>query len=309
MRLGLAFVLGWFAVQELRSPSEWAVFVPSFVGNISPLSVNDLVLVHGFFLLLACCSIVAGLLYVPGCLLAMGLLAEIIFGLWWDGGGISDLVIRDVGLLALAAALAMDPSRFWHLDNVLTGPEAEESRPKTKRALKDWAGAVLAAWISRVLAATALAAGVVAVGIVLYQTGSGATVPDSSALSLATPPSASSTPRAQTSAPNATPASSVPFSSWRFKQYSYQIYPGPADSDAQKALAGFNLSVQDQGNSVVVYLKALSSRYRDAQYTVAKGDTAYFVETTMRDDPNDQENNLGDDGVVVVDPQGYLLQS
>jgi hypothetical protein len=74
-------------------------------------------------------------------------------------------------------------------------------------------------------------------------------------------------------------------------------------------LAGFNLSLQDQGNSVVVNLKALSSRYQDAQYTVAKGNTAYFVETTLRDDPSGQENNLNDDGVVVVDPQGYLLRS
>jgi hypothetical protein len=322
MRLGLAFVLGWFGVQELRSPSQWAVFVPSFVGNISPVSVNDLVLVHGFFLLLASCSIVAGLLYLPGCLLAMGLLAEILFGLWWDSGGISDLVIRDVGLFALAVALAIDPSRFWHLDNALIGPAEEAARPRPQRALRDGVAAVAAAWISRMLAATALAAGVVGAGVVLYETGSGATVPDSSAFSLAAPPSASSTPLAQVSAPNATPApsgqasapnatpasSSVQFSSWQFAQYSYQIYPGPANSDAQKALAGFNLSLQDQGNSVVVNLKALSSRYQDAQYTVAKGNTAYFVETTLRDDPSGQENNLNDDGVVVVDPQGYLQQ-
>jgi hypothetical protein len=319
MRLGLAFVVGWFGIQELRSPSEWAVFVPSFVGHISPVAVNDLVLVHGFLLLLACCSIVAGLLYLPGCLLAMGLLAEILFGLWWDGGGISDLVIRDVGLFALAGALAIDPSRFWHLDNVLTGPVEEAAGPRPQRALRGEVGSAVAAWMSRVLAATALCAGVVGAGVVLYETGSGATVPDISALTLAAAPSASSTPSAQVSAPNATPAaaapsaipasSSVQFSSWQFSQYSYQIYPGPANSDAQKALAGFSLSVQDQGNSVVVNLKAQSSRYQDAQYTVAKGDTAYFVETSLRDDPTNQENNLNDDGVVVVDPQGYLLQS
>jgi hypothetical protein len=29
----------------------------------------------------------------------------------------------------------------------------------------------------------------------------------------------------------------------------------------------------------------------------------------MRDDPNEQEQNLGDDGVVAVDPQGYLVTS
>jgi hypothetical protein len=205
------------------------------------------------------------------------------------------------------------------------------NRAKRQPILRDGVGAVVAAWIAKVLAATALAAGVVAAAVVLYGTGSGATVSDGSApqaaapiasstppaqvsapnaAPAAAPPSASSIPSAQASAPNATPASSsVQFSSWQFAQYSYQIYPGPANGDAQKALAGFDLSVQDQGNSVVVNLKALSSQYNDAQFTVAKGNTAYFVETTLRDDPNSQENNLNDDGVVVVDPQGYLLQS
>jgi hypothetical protein len=203
---------------------------------------------------------------------------------------------------------------------------------KPQPVLRDGVRAVVAAWISKVLAATALCAGVVAAGVVLYGTGSGATVPDGSAVSQAAAPIASSTPPAQVSAPNAAPAaappsaspttsaqasapnatpasSSVQFSSWQFAQYSYQVYPGPTNGDAQTAMAGFDLSVQDQGNSVVVYLKALSSRYQDAQFTVAKGDTAYFVETTLRDDPNNQESDLNDDGVVVVDPQGYLLQS
>jgi hypothetical protein len=42
---------------------------------------------------------------------------------------------------------------------------------------------------------------------------------------------------------------------------------------------------------------------------VDRRDTAYFIETTMRDDPNDQENNLGDDGVIEVNPQGYIVNS
>jgi len=48
-------------------------------------------------------------------------------------------------------------------------------------------------------------------------------------------------------------------------------------------------------------MKALAGfQLKDASYTVQNGNTAYFVET-MRDDPNDQEENLGDDGVVTVD--------
>src|SRR5712692_1414240 len=118
MRAALGFVLSWFGVQELRSPSDWAVFVPSFVSDRSPIAVNDLILLHGFLLILAASFIALGLLYVIGCLLATGLLAEILLGLWLDAG-VNDLVIRDLGLIALAAALALDPVRRWQLESVL----------------------------------------------------------------------------------------------------------------------------------------------------------------------------------------------
>src|SRR5262249_2463287 len=119
MRLSLGFVLGWFAVQELRAPSEWAVFVPSFVADASPASADSLILLHGFMLLAAAVAIVLGLAYRAGSLLAVGLLAEIILGLWYDGGGISDLVVRDIGVFGLAVAIALDRSQFLHADDLL----------------------------------------------------------------------------------------------------------------------------------------------------------------------------------------------
>ncbi len=319
MRLGLGFVMGWFGVQELRNPAEWSVFVPSFVANLSPVGLNDLILLHGFFLVLAACLVVVGLLYLPGTLLGMALMAEIVFGLWWDGG-VSDLVIRDIGLFALAGALAIDPSRAWHFDNVVVARAGEAPRSARRRA--DRLGdAALTAWLSRALAVTALVGGVFVAGAVLYGTGTGASGPDNSALSLATAPPATAaaagttappatTAAAGTPAPSSTAAaSSTQFAGWRYQQYAFQIYPGAPGSDAEKALAGFDLSVQDQGGSVLVNLKARQANYRDAQYAVPKGDTAYFIETTLRDDPNDQEENMGDDGVVVVNPDGYILRS
>src|SRR5438034_1766538 len=70
MRLGLGFVMCWFAVQELRTPSDWTVFVPSFVTDASPVAVDQLILLHGLLLLLAATSLVLGVFYLPGCLLA-----------------------------------------------------------------------------------------------------------------------------------------------------------------------------------------------------------------------------------------------
>jgi len=330
MRVGLGFVLAWFGIQELRNPSEWAVFVPSFVSDHAPVAVNELVLLHGFLLLVAAAAIVLGLVYLLGCLLAVGLVVDIIFGLWLDGG-VSDLVIRDIGLLALTGALAMDPTRFWHLDNVLprllareqpVQPPAKGARtPAPKGAKTPPAPPPGPPWPARAAAAAGLIVAVLALASLLYATGSGGAVLTGdvgASLRTASAPSpgaaagATSAPGPLAPVASATPAPSsastaVRFDDWKYKQYSFQVYPGEVSSDAQKALAGFDLSVQDQGDGkVLLTLKALSSRYQDATFTVDQGNTAYFVETSMRDDPNDVENNLGDDGVVVVDPQGYI---
>ncbi len=315
MRLGMGFVLSWFGVQELRNPSEWAVFVPPFVSDLSPLAINDLILLHGFLLLLAAAAIVLGLLYLPGCLLAMGLLFDIIFGLWLDAG-LSDLVIRDLGLLALAGALALDPVRFWRLETVL--PKLPTPSRAARRRSKS-ANAPLTPqplWLAQASGGAALVAAVLVLAFLLHATGSGADAPPEGALaSLASStkagsPSPGSTPAAgATPAPPILAATSIRFDSWQYKQYSYQVYPGVISADAKKALAGYELTVQDQSSSVLLKLKALSSRYRDSQITIDKADTAYFVETSMRDDPNDHENNARDDGIIGVNPQGYILQS
>jgi len=170
-----------------------------------------------------------------------------------------------------------------------------------------------------------LVAVVLALGGILYSTGNGGGPPAAGAAAsindapttAATPaPAAAGASAAPTAAPaagsnGATPApvSTVKFNDWRYKQWSYQVYPGDISSDAKKALAGFDISIQDAGDHVVVNLKALSSRYRDSQTNVAKGNTAYFVETSMRDDPSNQERDLGDDGVIVVNPDGYILRN
>lgn len=322
MRAGLAFVLVWFGVHELQDPGQWAVFVPSFAADASPIGVNQLVLFHGFLLTVAGASVGLGIVCRAGAALAFGLLTEVIFGLILDGG-VNDLVIRDAGLLALAAALALDPVRVWHVDSLagrvwpspthqVRGRAAKGARPRpTPAGASRWRQAA---------AGAVLVCAVLALSVLLHATGSSGSAPSGN---VALPASASQapgasprastnpvpSPPAQAATPQATPvpASSVRFADWQWKPWSYQIYPGDLSADAKKALAGFQLSVEDQGSRVLIRLKALSSRYRDSEVYVDKGNTAYFVETSMRDDPADQENNLRDDGVIVVNPEGYIL--
>jgi hypothetical protein len=317
MRAGLGFVLGWFGIQELRNPSDWAVFVPSFVADHSPVALNDLIILHGYLLIVSAAAVLLGLLYIGGCLLAMGLLSEVVLGLWLDGG-VSDLVIRDIGLLALAGGLAIDPVRSWRVDNVL--PRLASPSQPGKRSARTARGALpaRAEWPTQAAAGVLVVAAALGLAVLLRANGSsGPALAGQSAIS---PPSSAASPSPEqtppapsgvtpTPAPSAGTPSSVRFDDWPYKQYAFQIYPGDISSQTERALAGFQLSVQDQGDKVRVTLKALSSRYRDAEVVIDKVDTAYFIETSMGDDPSNVENNLSDDGIIVVNPQGYILQS
>ena len=248
MRLGLGFVMGWFGLQELRSPSEWAVFVPAFVSDASPVAVNDLVVLHGFLLVLAAASVVLGLFYLPGALLGVGLVVEIVFGLWYDSG-FNDLVVRDLGLLGLAAALAADGTRFWHLDEVLARQRLA-ARSSRRRSEREGSAAPGQHWAARAGAAGALIGVVALLGVALNATGgSGSALPGAAAaLSQPSNPSPTAAP-AGTAAGTPTPAPSIKFDGWRYQKWSYEVYPGAISADARKALAGFDVSIQDEGDA------------------------------------------------------------
>jgi hypothetical protein len=314
MRLAMAFVLSWFGIQELRSPAEWAVFVPNFVSDHSPIAINDLIIIHGFLLLVAAAAILFGVFHLLGSLLAMGLLADIILGLWLNDG-INDLVIRDLGLMGLAAALALDPLRFWQLERALVERLSIRPRSRTAKAHKRLAKAPpmpqQPSWLARAGAGSLLVAAVLSLSFLLRATGTnGVSLPNSTAAVPIGQAQASPAPNAQASpAPSATATPPTRFADWPYQRYAFQVYPGTIGPDTEKALAGFDLSVQNQGNKVLLVFKALTTRYKDATVAVDKANTAYFIETSMRDDPNNQENDLGDDGVIQVDPKGYIVRS
>jgi hypothetical protein len=211
------------------------------------------------------------------------------------------------------------------MDTVLQRPRPLGEHPAAaaaKGAKRPQPAAPAAAvWPVSALAGIGLFAAVVAISLVLNATGSGGggSLAGEAAANLQ---SGSSQPAAETprpgvaapastgGAPAATPSATsaaIVFQTWKYRQYAYQVYPGDPSQDAKTALAGFDLSVQDQGDKVLLTLKALSTRYQDASFTVAKGNTAYFIETSARDDPNFVEQNLDDDGLIVVNQQGLIV--
>jgi uncharacterized membrane protein YphA (DoxX/SURF4 family) len=101
-RVLLGLVLAWFGYHELVSPALWTGYVP-VVSATSSIAVV-LVLAHGWLLLMLAVAMIAGIAPRAVAAAAAILLLEIVISLTATGG-LSDLTLRDVGVLGLAIAL------------------------------------------------------------------------------------------------------------------------------------------------------------------------------------------------------------
>lgn len=101
-RMLLGLVLAWFGYHELVQPSQWTGYVP-VVSATSSFAVV-LVLAHGWLLLVLAVAMIAGIALRVAAAAAAILLLEIVISLTVTGG-LSDLTLRDVGVLGLAVAL------------------------------------------------------------------------------------------------------------------------------------------------------------------------------------------------------------
>lgn len=100
-RILFGLVLAWFGYHELVQPSLWIGYVPVVSG--STLLVL-LVLAHGWLLLVLAVAMLAGIAVRAVAAVAVVLLLQIVISLTMSNG-LSDLVLRDVGVLGLAVCL------------------------------------------------------------------------------------------------------------------------------------------------------------------------------------------------------------
>ena len=101
-RVLLGLVLGWFGYHELVQPMLWTGYVP-VLSPTSALAVLA-VLAHGWVLLMLAAALIAGIATRIAAGIAAITLAEIVVSLTVTAG-LSDLVLRDVGVLGLAICL------------------------------------------------------------------------------------------------------------------------------------------------------------------------------------------------------------
>lgn len=101
-RVLLGLVLAWFGYHELVRPGEWTGYVPVVPSGSGPAIV--LVLAHGWILLILAVALIAGIAPRAAAAVAAVLLLEIVISLL-STGGLTDLTVRDVGVLGLAVCL------------------------------------------------------------------------------------------------------------------------------------------------------------------------------------------------------------
>ncbi len=102
-------------------------------------------------------------------------------------------------------------------------------------------------------------------------------------------------------------STSVLFNSTGYAKYSYLISSANLSPQAQSALAGFKLSRNQLSNGTVELSISLDGSSQNSTVMLKPGYKMYIVETAFGDDGYSFDSSLGDDGFVMVDPNGYVV--
>ncbi len=105
------------------------------------------------------------------------------------------------------------------------------------------------------------------------------------------------------------PATQELFTNSPLAQYSYLISDPTMDANAKKATIGytFTRTTLTDGSIQIVVKKPKASDFQPETYIVQPGEKLYFIERQPGDDVVDTDSNLGDDQVVLVDVNGYII--
>jgi hypothetical protein len=133
-----------------------------------------------------------------------------------------------------------------------------------------------------------------------------ATAPAASSQPAASSPPAASPPAAS---PSASPAASAGplLSSEPYARAAFQIWPGTPGTAAKAAMTGLSVSVHKRGSGLSV-TAGVNGQQAGAPHTYPGGAKVYVVEASMGDDSGSSDYNLGDDGLVVTDSKGRIVQ-
>lgn len=110
-------------------------------------------------------------------------------------------------------------------------------------------------------------------------------------------------------AATASPAASTGplLSSEPFASVAFQVWPGTPSPVARQALTGLRVSVHRTASGISVTAGVAGQSPGKPRLYVG-GVKVYVVEAAMGDDSGNSDYNLGDDGLVVTDARGRIIQ-
>ena len=111
LRLGLGGVFFWFGVDKCLAPESWAGWVPVFIQDRLPMSMNLFLTGQGVGEAILGLFLVIGFLTRFSSFLCALILAAIVYF-----SGFNEVMVRDLGLLAMAVAILVAGPKALSLD-------------------------------------------------------------------------------------------------------------------------------------------------------------------------------------------------
>ncbi len=111
-------------------------------------------------------------------------------------------------------------------------------------------------------------------------------------------------------APSTGASASTPgplLSSQSYASYAFPVWPGTQSQAAKAALTGLSVTVHRQGTGISV-TAGVNGQAAGAPHFYPAGARVYVVEASMGDDSGSSDYNLGDDGIIVTDAHGRIVQ-
>lgn len=95
----------------------------------------------------------------------------------------------------------------------------------------------------------------------------------------------------------------------QYASYAYQLYPGQESNQARLATAGFDVKVTpSSAGTIAVSVSGAGTNQGAQTSSYPASDHVYFIEASFGDDSGNSEYNGGDDGLVVTDATGRIVQ-
>jgi hypothetical protein len=121
-----------------------------------------------------------------------------------------------------------------------------------------------------------------------------------------------STARHATAGPPVPSASARPsagplLNSQSFASYAFRVWPGVPSASAKAAMTGLSISVHRHGTGLLVTAGVTGQPAQSPKF-YSGGARVYVIEASMGDDSGGSDYNLGDDGLIVTDATGRIVQ-